>query len=199
MAGRVIKEPRPALGRYKACFVSGAIAGAQVANSPFFALQWADPVNLFVLRYFKMWFYESTFNSAQVIDLGAFVCRSFTAADSAGTASQMQAGQNKSETKMPDSRLVSLGDIRISATTKLTAGTRTPDTYPFKTIGVWDSAVGAYPIPDGDALDENKIPIVLGYQEGIEIQNITALAVTNAIKLYVDLGWEEVNPNTFVG
>ena len=199
MAGRVIKQPRPALGRYKACFVSGAISGAQAANSPFFALQWADTVNLFVLRYFKMWFYESTFSSAQGIDLGAFVCRPFTVADSGGTASQMQTGKNKSETKMPDSRLVGLGDIRIATTTALTAGTRTPDPYPFKTLAVYEGAVGSYVMPDGDALDENKIPIVLGYQEGIEIQNITALAASNVIRLYIDLAWEEVNPNTFEG
>jgi len=183
------------------------------AGSDMLCLWWNGPniknPNLrFRLRSVKPRYVVTTaFSAAAAADLALFVARGMTASDTGGTAKLPPSGMQKKWTVMKDSQVA---DLRIStAGAALTNGTRTLDTYPIKTWGGWGGAVGlAFPSDESVMHPVRGKPIILGgplpippnqgaqvtaLQEGLILQNITAIPATGAATVYVDIEWDEIN------
>ena len=179
-------------GFYRIGGASGALTGAG-ANTPVFSLRWTSAIlNALILQFQWWWFLSTAFGTAQIVDHGLYAARGFSAADSGGTALTPATNDGKKRTSYPTSLV---GDIRISSTAALTAGTRTLDAKHMGARGQWANAVGAA-LPAGVASFNFRIddehPILLAQNEGIILQNLTAMGATGVIRLYVDVAWLEV-------
>jgi hypothetical protein len=183
-------------GYYEETLVSGLITGTSAAD-PIFSLQWHDPDYDMILKSLIVRVLTTTaFAAAQLVDFKGWICRGFTGADSGGTDSKPSTLMQKLETRWPDSRLVSLGDLRIASTGTLTAGTRTPDTLPLFGAGFLSNAINTgilnppFKYPDRDNMD---LPAPrFKVHEGLIITLPTVLGATGVIKAWITLGWMEV-------
>lgn len=196
-AGRVSIRPPEILGSYQVSASSGAIA-TPAANAPLFSLRWAPATstNLCMIRRLEVGVFVATaVTTSQQVSVAMQVARSFTVADSGGTAiSFAAANTNKLRTSMPPTAFSGGGDMRISSTAALTAGTRTLDTNLMGTaIGTSGTAVGTTVISMTPVFQQQTgdYPLILAANEGLIIANNVALA-TGAITLVVNLEWFEL-------
>jgi len=179
-------------GFYRLGGASGALAGAG-ANTPVFSLRWTSAIlNALIFGFQWWWFVSTAFTAAQIVDHGLYVARGFSTSDSGGTALTPSGNGGKKRTSFPTS---GVGDVRISSTAALTAGTRTLDGQHQGARGQWANAVGAA-LPPGVAAFSFRIddehPILLAQNEGLVLNNLTAMGAAGVIKLYVDVAWLEL-------
>jgi hypothetical protein len=184
-----------ALGHYRVSVATGttvSIAGAGILLS----LRWPDPSRFLVLLRISMSaLIPSTISTATVVDPAAYIVRGFTVDNSGGTATSFSAGKQKVRANMNASLVNSL---QVATTSAIAAGTRTPDAAPF-------AALSMTMIPDNKTLGSAALwsdlyrtdcfeqhPVVLGCNEGIEIQEVTAGPTTGGIRFYFTLAWAEV-------
>ncbi len=186
-------------GAYRLGGKSGALTGAG-ANTPVFSFRWGSDTHLALVTAISWWWFTQTaFTAAQVVDHALFVARGFTASDSAQTALTPAGNDCKKRTSYPTSKAT---DVRISNTGAITVGTRALDAQHKGSRGQWSNAVGAQLQPGSANFWfplEGEGPIILAQNEGLVLQNLTAMGATGVIRLFVDLAWLEVPIDSFGG
>jgi hypothetical protein len=135
----------------------------------------------------------TAFTTAQQVDYGLMVARSFTASDTGGTAITITGNNCKHRTSLATPTSL---DMRISSTGALTAGTKTLDTNHLAQIGQWSGAAGAALQPAQNNLlshDTGDYPLILAQNEGINVMNLTAMGAAGVIKAYVNIELAEAS------
>jgi hypothetical protein len=115
-------------GSFKKSLATGTMATGLGAAAPIFSFRWTDATRLAVVTKVCLDGLGSLtgFTAGQAL-FKLFMARAFSVVDSGGTAGALTAAMTKLRTSMGDTLL---GDMRISSTATLTAGTRTLDTDP---------------------------------------------------------------------
>ena len=182
-------------GSYRSVLVSGATVSL-TAGDPILSFRWTSTVaNAVLHRIIVNANVTSNITTAVNFDLQALFARGFTAADSAGTASLPPAAMQKSKTVMGNSLV---GDLRIATTGKLTAGTRTLDTYGFGFLNIQlfpnTTNVGSCSYPAElyrwDVAQE--YPVTFGANEGFIVQAVVAGNTSGGMRYTFTLDWAEV-------
>jgi len=189
-AARVSLRPPEILSWNSLGAQSGALTGA-AANAPVFAMRNIGN-NLLMVRRIGIGFVTTTaFTAAQRVDFGLYPCRSFTASDTAQTAIVVTGNNLKHRTSLATFSSI---DMRISNTAAITLGTRTPDTNPMSQVGGWSGGAGTTIITAQDNLLQHgagDYPLILANNEGLEIQNLTAMGAVGVGTLYVNIEFAE--------
>lgn len=183
------------------------LVASQAANGTLFSFRWTDANNLCVITNLSLDCHQTASATATIYpDYQAFIARSFTVADSAGTAITLGGNQFKRRTNM-GATLVQ--DIRKSAVAAgLTVGTRTLDLQPILEL---DTAqiitVGSATVPPGQILyqvelrnriDAGEHPHVLAANEGLIVRGPTVLfGLAGTAQLTVRLHWAELSLERF--
>lgn len=188
------------LGQYQVSAQSGAIAAALGAGSTIFSCRWTDATRLCVLQKLSLTGMRATTAfAAGVIDITATIARSFLAPDSGQTAISLVTNNNKLRTNMGTSLM---GDMRISNTGAITAGTRTLDGNAFGTITSHSSGgtgsatpiIGNLFLPINDLFEQDTAdgehPIVLAQNEGIVVR--ATVPGTGVWNFGITMKWAEV-------
>jgi hypothetical protein len=183
-------------GAYRMAMASGLMTGASLtAAIPVFAFRWGSTTKTAIVSYVYGALVATTdVTAAQEVGLQAFIARSFTASDTAGTAATLTGNSFKKRTSHATTAVT---DIRIGSTASLTAGTRTLDAQPFLDSRAWDLATAAtvphnvIPI-EFDARNPGTYPIVFAQDEGFEMNLPIALTTSGTFRLFVAVEWFEV-------
>lgn len=190
-ARRVTIRPQEVLSWNSVGASSGNLTGA-AANSAIFSLRNIGS-NLLIVRRVGVGFITTTaFTTAQIVDYGVIVARSFSASDSGGTAIAVTGNNCKHRTSLATPTSL---DMRISTTGALTAGTKTLDTNHLAQIGQWSGAAGAALTPAPNNLISHATgdyPVVLATNEGINVMNLTAMGAAGVIRAYINIEFAEV-------
>lgn len=206
---RVLAHPANALGYYA---WNGSVAYTGLATlAPLFSMRWGDATRLAVILKVEIQVITTTTASAaSVNERQLIIARSFTVADTGGTAVTLT-GNNQKRRSSQGTSLVS--DMRVGG--PLTAGTRTLDAAPVSTVVGWSGAlstgtvigasgsspVGAARSTEGggvmakllDATNGQDYPIVLAQNEGIIIRMGAAQPTGAANQTFFNIVWAEVN------
>jgi hypothetical protein len=155
------------------------------------------------------------FTAAQELSCAAYVARSFSAADTGGTALTLT-GQNAVLNSVSD--IPCSATMNVSTTTALTPGTRTLDVQPFlfcpgsQLFTATSTTTNATPFVEeyvlnsdqqwplnmqGGALWQN-IGTFTG-PEGIVVQNGIAMGAGGSVRFVFEIEWVEYNAETNVG
>jgi hypothetical protein len=197
-AGRITQRPIEQLGSYSVSLFTGAYTTA-AANSTMFSMRFvagsAGQAQIALIQRIALVIVPTTaFTAAQQVSYGAYVARSFSAVDSGGTAATLTGNNNKLRTSMSTTQISATGDMRISTTGALTAGTRTLDSQAFAVASAWvPTALVAQPIQQV-ILYENFAgdqPLVLATQEGIVINNLILMGAAGVLSIGVTIEWTE--------
>jgi len=190
-------DPRKGGVPYRLAGISGALTGAGAASTVF-SFRWGSVLmNCLITRFNWWWFTSTAFTTAQIVDNALYVARGFSGSDSGGTDLTPATNDNKKKTASQTSLVTS---IRISSTAALTAGTRTLDGKSMAAAGQYSNAVGVQLSPGAAYFNfdlNEEGPIFLAQNEGIVLQNLTAMGAAGVIKLYVDMAWLEIPLNIF--
>jgi hypothetical protein len=197
-AAHVTLRPPEQYGSYQIAAISGALTGAG-AGTPVFSMRWAPGTGaLCLINNVTVSATVTTgFTAAQELEFGLFAARGFTVSDTGGTQQVISGNNQKLRTSMQTSLIASGGDMRISSTAALTAGTRTLDSQPMNANSFWALAATAgstfsnVNIPLFDR-QPGEYPIVLANNEGIVVNNILAMGAAGVVKLVVYVNWTEV-------
>jgi hypothetical protein len=192
-------------GHYNIAVQSGLVTSTGVlANSPVFSLLWAPPAQTdpsgtsypqcLITSLVVTGATVTAFGSPLELTWNAFIARSFTVADSGGTAftpfTTTKQNYQKARTIMGPSLMA---DMRIATTGPLTAGVRTLDANPFASSGSYLSTATALPPLVYNAKTSNgQHPICLSLNEGIVIQSGVVFTATGTVRLTVALSYAEV-------
>jgi hypothetical protein len=200
LAARVSERPPEILGSYQAASVSGALTGV-AANGLVYSFRWAPTTstNLCMIRRVEIGFTTTTaFSAAQGLNYALFIDRNYTVSPTGGTALAFTApNSGKMRTAMPNSAFVTGGDIRISSTAAVTAGTRTIDTNPIAFAQGFSTAIGTGLTAQPITLHQpGDYPLIFAANEGFEIQNVIAMGATGVIQLTVMVEWMELAATT---
>jgi hypothetical protein len=180
-----------ALGIYAEGQTSGLMAAGLAAASPIVAARWTHATNLAVIK--RVVF--SAGNDATAFAAGSFlfklfVARSWSVSDSGGTSMLPVSNENKLRANMGTTLF---GDMRLSSTATLTAGTRTKDANPIGVLagGVPNVAGSSLITPNclWEALP-GDFPLILAQNEGLVIE--ATVPATGTWKFGVRLNWAEV-------
>lgn len=193
-AARVTLRPEDygSLGIYGLGGVSGVMAAGLVAGSTIFSLRWGDATRFALIKrvVLSMGCDTVAFAAGSAI-FNMFIARSFTVADSAGTALTPTGSSNKLRTTGMGTTL--LTDARISSTTLLTVGTRTLDGQAAGNIVAGVPAVaGQNIVPPAALFDQRpgEHPLFLAQNEGLIIQ--ATVPATGTWKFGVKVDYLEV-------
>lgn len=181
-----------ALGSYKIAKLTGTMAAGLAADAPILSFRWTSSTALAVVTKVSLLGLGSlTGFTAGASTFSLFMARSFTVVDSGGTAMTISGNNGKLRTSMGTTLL---GDMRVSATATLTAGTRTLDTQP---IGAFQYSlpvtananfvVGEQPLFNADG---DGHPAVLTTNEGLVLQ--ATVPATGTWLSGVAVSWSEV-------
>jgi hypothetical protein len=190
-------------GYYHMSFSLTAIAANLAASSPIFSIFWnpvlaiaAGRVMRFQLKMLKLNAIVTTgFTAAQEFGFKLFKAKSFTAADTGGTQVIPATGDQKKQNAYVDSQFVSGGDIRHGA--PLTAGTRTLEAQPFRSIqGYAQTTAGVLiPMTYQETFDEHHVPLCLEPKQGIVIITDSLMPAAGQVNVFLDIDWmEEYEP-----
>jgi hypothetical protein len=191
-------SPRPLdafLGHYRLA-TTVALVVTQAANGTLFSFRWGDATRFCVLQKLRLEILQTAAATATIMpSYQAFIARSFTVSDSAGTAITITGSNMKKRTNMGTTLVT---DIRKSAVAAgLTAGTRTLDAEPIIELTT-NSAITtpnaiAYrkelEMDSGDGLH----PYVFAQNEGFIVRGPTVVfGAAGTANLLVDVAWAEV-------
>jgi hypothetical protein len=194
-AMRVVVRPADvgALGSYEMSEVSGTMAAGLAASSPIYSFRWGSASGLAVIR--SIYMSAGNAGTAFAAGVGTFkliAARSFTVADTGGTALTLTGNNGKMRTSMGTTLL---SDARIASTATLTAGTRTLDATAIGCLNVPISTAASTSIlPVGskifDAGASQEYPLILAQNEGFVIT--ASVPATGTWTFAVNVEWEEV-------
>lgn len=202
-------------GAYRVVTNSGAAASIGAGASGILASLWwktASPFKFVLTRLAVNMEVLSNITAAPVFDVAAFITRNITAASSGSGSSTWTGLGGKMQGSMPNSRLVADGgELRtLGTTTALTAAAgKTNDALSFGQAyfgTLYNSSatgtavlitVGAGVQPGGFQdlynFQTSNHPIVLGQNDGLEIQTITANNTTGTVKYGFLFEWVETD------
>lgn len=180
------------LGGFRVSAITGLLTGG-AANAPIFSCRWTQTLYQAVIESLSVSATITTaFTAAQPVDAEAIIARSFTVADSTGTAITLTGDAQKNDKRQAASLFA---DMRVAgAGGGLTAGTRTLD----------GAGIASGVIPQTNALGTGaQIPLiaanpydapvcVLSANEGLIVRIPTAQGAAGVVRYYVDLVWREV-------
>jgi hypothetical protein len=183
-------------GHFYVVGTSGLLTGVG-ANGPIFSMRWTDSDHFLVLKRLSVWYVITTaYTAAQYNDFDLIRATAWTVSDSGGSA---LTAQRKRNANMGPSLL---GDLRVSTTAALTAGTRTLDGSAVRVNGdgppnvAAPTATLAVSRPDLALYDNRDFgvhPIVLGANEGLLVRMVTAMGAAGVIRANVMAEWAEVS------
>lgn len=189
-AGRVSMRPPEVLTWLSVSAQSGAMTGVAAASAVFSLRN--TGTNLLMIRRIGIGAVLTTaFTTAQKLDYSIALARSFTVADSGGTAIALTGSNAKHRTSLAT---LTTNDCRIATTTALTAGTKTLDANRMGMVAFWGGAIGATLNPVTDNLfshNTGDYPLVLANNEGVNIMNETLMGATGVVALYVNIEFAE--------
>jgi hypothetical protein len=201
-AARVTLRPIDvgALGSYSHALKSGVEAAGASANSPIWNFRWAPatvPTSLALIRRIKFsaWNLGTGFTAGNFV-FDFFIARSFSVDDTGGTAATLTTNNAKLRTSMATTQAT----IRGGTTGVLTAGTRTKDAMPFRTIaGVVANAAFSALVPDVEVFRQQpgEQPITLATGEGLVLEATVPATGTWTWALAIE--WDEVTAAQFAG
>lgn len=191
---RVNQRPNDyaSLGIFAKGMTSGIMAAGLGAAAPVFSFRVTSASNVCLIK--KVLFSAGGIAAftAGVVTINMFVARSFSASDTSGTAATLTGNNSKLRTSM--ATMAMPGDIRISSTATLSAGTRTLDTDPCGGITTSVDATAGRPIvAPGTELFRalpGEYPLVLVQNEGFIIA--ATVPATGTWTFSVAVVWEEL-------
>ena len=197
-AARITPKPIEygAFGHYRVA-ATVALVVTQAANGTLFSFRWGDATRLCVVTKLRISCIQTAAATATIMpSFQAFVARSFTASDSAGTAITLTGNNMKKRTSMGTSLVT---DIRYSAVAAgVTAGTRTLDAQPIllmptnQTITTPNSSVYTAELDVG--VGDGNHPILFSQNEGLIVQGPTVVfGAAGTANLIVDMSWAETS------
>lgn len=183
-------------GHYGITVYSGTIAATLAANSVIFAMRWADPTKVFVLKRLFAWLIiTGAPGSPGGYSLEACRVTGFTTAFSANNTNTTPAtsAQKMRTSNMAGSIFSTSGAIQVCTTAGMTGQTYTADTTGFATGVLQGTAAAgaAGNIPLYDYNEFGQHPLVLSTNEGIIIRNPVAYPGTATAQLGVQALWLE--------
>lgn len=196
-------------GFYRSAAKSGALttvaAGTATAGTVW-SFRWtAADVACHILWVKWYWITTTAFGSPQLVDHALYVARGWSVADTGGTnAGPVLATDQKKRTAfVSESLLGSTSSVQVGTTGALTvsaATNRTLDSQPIKYGGSWSGAIGASYVSDDYATKMTPVdetPVVLTFNEGLVLNNMTLMGATGVISLYVEIAWAEIPQITY--
>ncbi len=189
---RVTQFPLDLLGRYHVHEMTGLMTGI-AALGEIFQFRWTDADNLALIKFLRVSYSVVTgFTAAQELAFRADKVTAWSVVGSGGTAIVPGAANLKRRTSYPLSKV---GDMRISTTGALTAGTKTFNTNPLL-AGVRKTMAAAATVQDSDFAAEVNFdfeggPLILAQNEGLVVRNVIAMGAAGTIRGSVAVGWEE--------
>jgi hypothetical protein len=191
--------PRPieygTLGHYRFARVIPLLV-TQAANGSLLSFRWGDATRLAVIGKLKLSVLQTAAATATITPrFQAFIARSFTASDTAGTALTLTGNSFKKRTSMGTTLVT---DIRHSAVAAgLTVGTRTLDADPILDLSapqiITTSGTTLYTGELDFGAGDGNHPVVLAQNEGIVIRGpTTAFGAAGTADLVVEMSWAEV-------
>lgn len=192
-------------GHYRASLIvvqSGTVAGYP-ANSIFMSLKWTSTNMLFVLKRIRASMVCTTTIATAIPDFQFFKYRGATTAPSGVTGETTFApatGQKNRTSNMANSQNINCRYLNAAGGASpagLTAENgKSNEAQPFATGAFVPIALAAPTgAPQVDFYNDSENgghPFVLGFNEGIEGQFITAQGTTTVCKFYLDIEWAEV-------
>ena len=195
---RVVPKPIEfgAFGHYRLA-TTVALVVTQAANGTLFSFRWGDATRFCVLQKLRLEIMQTAAATATIMpSYQAFIARSFTASDSAGTAITITGNNMKKRTSGMGTTLVT--DIRKSAVAAgLTAGTRTLDAEPIIELATNSTITTPNAITYRKELEmdagDGIHPYVFAQNEGFIVRGPTVVfGAAGTANLLVDLAWAEV-------
>lgn len=181
------------LGSYSKTMTSGTIGAGLSADSPIFSFRYTGSGYAVIRKVYISAANAGTAFTAGLGKIALYKATSFTASDSGGTAGTLTAGGG--DRLRTSFALSSVGDLRISSTAALTAGTRTLGTDPISTITTALPATSTYytiinPFTHlyGRA-ESGDYPLTLTTNEGFVIQG--TVPATGTWTVSVTVLWDE--------
>lgn len=198
----VIAKPQDVgtLGNYRFAGATGAIGAGAAANAEILQFRWTDATRFALIHKIRFTGMRATTAfAAGAIDIKATIARSFSASGTGGTAATMTGNNQKMRTAMGTSLV---GDLRISTTAALGAGTKTLDAQDIGFIATHSSGgfssatpiIGQIYLPTNDLyicdIASGEYPVTLAQNEGVVVRcTVPATGVWNAS---VEIVWSEV-------
>lgn len=181
-------------GHFNLGTTTGAIS-AIAAVGQIFAVRWNDQSKLMVLLRLAVSSTCTAFSSGTGADLEAVRASSYTANASGGTAiTPSTTSQMARQTTMAPSSFNSLGEIRVSTTAALTAGTQTLDTAGFGATQLGGIAGYASPLIElFNCFVNGQHPIILANNMGFVVRAVTTVPASNTFRYSVQMSWIEVS------
>jgi hypothetical protein len=183
------------LGHYRLA-TTVALVVTQAANGTLFSWRWGDATRFAVLQKLRLSLLQTAAATATIMpSYQAFMARSFTASDSAGTAITLTGNSMKKRTNMGTTLVT---DIRKSAVAAgLTAGTRTLDADPFMEMATNSTITTPNAVVYEKELEIDMAhgphPYVFAQNEGFIIRGPTVVfGAAGTANLLVDISWAEV-------
>lgn len=187
------------LGEYSYGGFTGILGAALGANSEIFQFRWTDATRLCVVNKVVISACVSTtfFAAGVPVQIDLVKATSWSAAGTGGT-SVTPAATMKKRTSM-GSTLIATGDIRISTTAALGAGTKTLEANAMASVaapGPITASLNGQIVPPGTPLFELNVahgqgPMVLVQNEGFVIRSV-AVPGTGTWTVGVTVDWQEL-------
>ncbi len=177
-------------GIYNISAPSGVMAAGLGSAAPIYSFRWTSPSLQCSIRRVRISAGDtSTAFAAGTFIFNMFVARKFTASDTGGTAIVPVGNDGKLRTAYPTSQI---GDLRISSTATLTAGTRTLDAQAIGSLVSSDPATAGNDILAPIALFTpwtTEERLLLMQNEGFVIQ--ATVPATGTWSFAIETAWEE--------
>lgn len=171
---------------------SGAIAGVAAGASIFSLRNAHASLKVMISRIGVRYFITTAFTAAQELGIDIFRATSWSVSDSGQTAVTVIPKLSVTGTSLFSG--AANGDMRISTTAAISAGTRTLDTQPIfrKSITAQNTAGGLI-LDEVIEFNENgDCPLILGNNEGIIISPRVTLGAAGVMRLQVRPRWREL-------
>lgn len=192
-AARVSVRPPETTSWLSLGLQTGALAGVATGTTGLiFSLRNASANPIMVRRVGVGFITTTAFTAAQMIGFGLIVGRNWSVADSGGSALTLTGNNAKHRSSMGNLTSV---DARLSTTAALTSGTKTLDGNTLGQAAGWSGGQGTTIAPALSNLfghDSEDYPIIIGQNEGISIQNLTAMGAGGVGVAIVNLEFAEM-------
>lgn len=193
---RVTQRPLDAgaLGHYRMS-TTVALVVTQAANGTLFSFRWGDATRLCVPQYIRIQCLQTSAATATIMpSFEVVVARSFTVADSIGTALTLTGNQFKKRTSMGTTLVSDIRKATVAA--GLTAGTRTLDLEAILQMPTSQ----AITTPNAqlysafiDLSDGAEHPLVFAQNEGFIVRGPSVVfGAAGTANLTIDMDWAEV-------
>jgi hypothetical protein len=200
------------LGSYVLDAFSGTMAAGLAGNSPIFSVRWRDTTRAMVVENFGLWARNITtaFSAGNTL-FELYIARAFTATDTGGGAVAFTATKSQARRTSMGATIITAGDMRISSTATLTAGTRTKDTNPISRLrGFVPATAISYPMVSKNAtvipgastvsfvcepvdmieIEPFRWPVVFVQDEGMVLE--ATVPATGTWEFGIHMEWSEV-------